>query len=70
MIAPKFAMHAANVKDYATLVKVDVDVNKETAQACGIRAMPTFQFYKNGSMVHQIQGANWDAVVAKIEELR
>ena len=70
MIAPKFAMHASKVKDYATLVKVDVDLNKDTPQACGITAMPTFQFYKNGSMVHQIKGADWDAVVAKIEELR
>merc|ERR1719329_808912 len=70
MIAPKFEAHADTVKDYAVLVKVDVDANAETAQACGIEAMPTFQFYKGGEKIDQIRGANWDAVVAKIEELK
>lgn len=70
MIAPKFAEHEAIVKDYAELVKVDVDTNEETAQACGIEAMPTFQFYKGGEKVHQIRGADWEGVKAKIEELK
>ena len=47
-IAPKFAEHAEEVKAYAVLVKVDVDDNAETAEACEISCMPTFQFYKNG----------------------
>ena len=42
MIAPKFAEHADVVKDYAELVKVDVDENSDTAQDCGITCMPTF----------------------------
>ena len=36
MVAPKFAEHAEVVKDYAILVKVDVDDNAETAEACEI----------------------------------
>ena len=70
MIAPKFTEHAETVKDYAVLVKVDVDENEETSQACGISCMPTFQFYKGGNKVHEIQGADWEGLKAKIEELK
>ena len=70
MIAPKFAELAETVKDYAVLVKVDVDENGETSQAAGISCMPTFQFYKGGNKVHEIQGADFDGVKAKVEELK
>ena len=52
--------------DIAILVKVDVDQNKETAQECGIESMPTFQFYKKGKKIDEIQGADIDAVRNKI----
>merc|ERR1712072_841399 len=32
-------------------VKVDVDANKEAAEAAGITCMPTFQLFKDGTMV-------------------
>ena len=70
MIAPMYEEHAKKVEEYAVLYKVDVDENGETAQACGIEAMPTFQFYKGGSKVHQIRGADFEGVKAKIEELK
>merc|ERR1711959_730941 len=70
MIAPKFAEHAETVAEYAVLVKVDVDENSETSQACGISCMPTFQFYKSGAKVHEIQGADFEGLKAKIEELK
>merc|ERR1712146_805336 len=70
MIAPKYAALSDEVKDYAELCKVDVDENEETAQLCGIEAMPTFQFYKGGEKVHQIRGADFEGVKAKIEELK
>ena len=70
MIAPKFAELAETLGDSAILVKVDVDANAETAEACGISCMPTFQFYKGGNKVHEMQGANYDGLVAKIEELK
>ena len=69
MIAPKFAEHEKEVGDKAILVKVDVDENAETAEECGITCMPTFQFYKGGKKVDEIQGANFDGVKAKIQEL-
>jgi len=39
-------------------VKVDVDENEETSQACGISCMPTFHFYKNGAKIEEFSGAN------------
>ena len=69
-IAPKFAEHANVVADYAILVKVDVDENAETSEQCGISCMPTFQFYKGGQKVHEIQGANFEALKASIEQFK
>jgi thioredoxin len=40
-IAPIFEALAAEEPD-VVFIKVDVDANSETAQACGISSMPTF----------------------------
>merc|ERR1711924_291283 len=48
MIAPLFGELSEKNPD-VVFVKVDVDENQETAAACGINCMPTFQFYKNGA---------------------
>jgi thioredoxin 1 len=39
-------------------VKVDVDNAPEVKALCGIHAMPTFQFFKNGELVEQVVGAS------------
>jgi thioredoxin 1 len=39
-------------------IKVDVDDNEETSEACNIRAMPTFQFYKDNQKIHEFSGAD------------
>ena len=51
-------------------VQVDVDANSETAQAAGIQAMPTFQFYKGGSKIHEFRGASNELLESKIKELK
>ena len=70
MIAPKFAELATELGDAAVLVKVDVDENAAAAEAAGISCMPTFQFFKGGAKVHEIQGADFNGIKAKIDELK
>ena len=50
----------ALAKEYpqATFIKVDVDDNQETAQACGITAMPTFKAFAKGKEVASLRGAD------------
>jgi len=38
---------------------------QETSAACGIQCMPTFQFFKNGQKVTEMQGAD----PAKLQQL-
>merc|ERR1711943_171762 len=51
-------------------VKVDVDENEETAGACGIQAMPTFQFYKTGEKAHEFSGASEEKIREAIEKFK
>jgi len=39
---------------HVTFVKVDVDDNNETAAACNVKSMPTFQFFRKGSLIHTV----------------
>lgn len=53
-----------NVKFY----KVDVDDVAEVAQELGVRAMPTFYFFKNGEKVEESVGANPSALRNKLQK--
>lgn len=67
MIGPVFEKMASENPDI-TFVKVDVDDSEEIAAACGISAMPTFQFFKGGAKIDEFRGANTaqlQALVAK-----
>ena len=48
--------------------KVDVDANSDAAKEAGIACMPTFKYYKGGSEVDKLEGANIDMVKEMIEK--
>ena len=56
-IGPKFAAMAEEFPGII-FIKVDVDQCEETAQKCGISAMPTFQVFKGKEKVEELVGAN------------
>lgn len=58
VIAPVLEEWAEKYKDQVKFIKVDVDENEETAEACEVSAMPTFHFYKDGAKVDTAVGAN------------
>lgn len=66
MISPVM-VELSNKSDYAdaAYIKIDVDESPDVAQELGVRAMPTFYFFKGGQQVDQLVGAN----PAKLEEL-
>jgi thioredoxin 1 len=41
---------AANLGDQARVIKIDVDKNKELAEALRIKTLPTLMIYKQGEM--------------------
>ena len=69
MIAPFFEDLSYKYSKGAIFIKVDVDKCKITAGMYGVRAMPTFIFFREGSRLHDIQGANTAALENKILEL-
>ncbi|KAF2829337.1 thioredoxin-domain-containing protein [Ophiobolus disseminans] len=67
MIAPtivKFSEKYPETRFY----KLDIDEVPEVAKDLGIRAMPTFVFFKNGEKVGEVVGANPKAIEAGIQE--
>jgi len=68
MVAPHFE---AMSKEYTNVifVKVDVDNQDKIAQMCGVRAMPTFQFFKGGKKVDELMGADVTTLKSKVAAL-
>merc|ERR1712086_465332 len=64
-IGPLFAEYAEKNTD-VTLVKVDVDAAADVSEQCGIECMPTFQVYKDGVKVDEMQGADPKGLAALI----
>ncbi|KAH9509748.1 thioredoxin trx1 [Bulinus truncatus] len=65
-IAPHLQKWSEEFEGEVLFVKIDVDENDETAEACGVTAMPTFFLYKNGKKVDEIVGANAEKLKEKI----
>merc|ERR1711934_398107 len=66
-IKPIFEKMAEDTPE-VVFVKVDVDENGETSSACGIQCMPTFQFYKKGEKVDELQGASEADLKQKVDQ--
>lgn len=47
----------SELSDSVTVLKVDVDANKEVSQKYGIRGVPTFIIFKKGEIVWRKSGA-------------
>nr|XP_033811845.1 thioredoxin-like [Geotrypetes seraphini] len=69
LIAPYFDHLCEKYPDILFL-KVDVDEVDDLASSCGIRAMPTFVFYKKGKKVAEVKGADKEQLKTKIEKLK
>lgn len=70
MIAPTFESLATKYSKPGriTFCKVNVDNQQAIAQSHGVRAMPTFLIFKNGSVIETIQGANPPALSSAVEK--
>ncbi|KAF5332810.1 hypothetical protein D9611_005257 [Ephemerocybe angulata] len=60
----RFSDNYTNVEFY----KVDVDAQTEIAQEVGIRAMPTFLFFKDGEKKGDVTGANPPALETLVKQ--
>ncbi|KAG6380663.1 thioredoxin-like protein [Boletus reticuloceps] len=68
LISPIFDKHSDNADtEGIEFYKVDVDKLADVAQECGIRAMPTFQLYKDGQRVGDMLGAKPAELTALVQ---
>ncbi|KAJ3306579.1 Cytoplasmic thioredoxin isoenzyme 2 [Kappamyces sp. JEL0829] len=67
MIAPKYEAFS-NTYTKLHFIKLDVDEVPEVAEKAEVRAMPTFQIYKNGQKVEEIVGADPAKLEAAIKK--
>jgi thioredoxin 1 len=67
-IAPAFSQLGEQFPTVSFL-KVNVDESESMANEFSVNALPTFLFFKNGNVVHKIEGADLKEVVSKLSEL-
>lgn len=67
-ILEKYSEDAA-FKDKVHFIKVDVDEVPAVTQALGVRAMPTFFFFRGGKKVDEMVGANPRALLEALKRV-
>lgn len=69
MIAPTFESLATKhtKPKRVAFAKIDVDKLRDISSQYGVRAMPTFIIFKNGTPLETIQGANPPKLTAAVE---
>ncbi|KAL7788227.1 PITH domain-containing protein [Trichoderma ceciliae] len=70
-IAPLYASLSGRISrpGLLTFAKVDNDKNQDIVQEHGVTALPTFLLFRNGKVIHKVQGANPTELKAVIEKL-
>ncbi len=68
-IAPVFVNLAKENGDKMTFVKIDVDDNGSTADAAGIRAVPTFKSFVGGKLQREWSGAGSEQLKSVVEDM-
>lgn len=68
VIAPKVVEMSKEFPN-ARFYKLDVDDVPDVAQELGVRAMPTFIFFKDGEKVDEVVGANPTKLKSTVQTL-
>lgn len=67
-IAPVFAALADKYRTKAVFLKVNSDTCKDVAMSAGIKAIPTFIFFHNGSTIETLQGPSPGDLEGRVEQ--
>lgn len=68
MIAPLLEELSHELKDQASIVKVDVENAQDTAGQYGITSVPTLVVFKDGQVVEQVVGVRDKAFIKAMVE--
>lgn len=55
-LSPMLEKFGKEYKDKIKIVKIDVDQNADIANYFGIQSIPLLHFYKDGTLVNQVEG--------------
>ncbi|AWO97531.1 Thioredoxin [Scophthalmus maximus] len=71
MIGPYFGQLSENPEfSNVVFLKVDVDEADDVSVFCGIKCMPTFQFFRKGERVEEFSGSNQDKLLELLRNLK